>query len=204
LRNSFSDSHSLVLFHNAPEVLCALPLDTVTRIEHIEPQQVEKIGGRRTMQYHGGLLPLVTLSDAAQVEPIGDGKELAVMIANIRGHEVGLLGAMPVDVVETAAQIDQTTHRQKGVAGSTIIGDKTALIVDLYELVDAAWPEWAAQQSAMRSRARQTLGRVRGAAGRGFRFLPRPGQALPRGGWLSRAGRAGRGSRLGIAAQEPR
>jgi two-component system chemotaxis sensor kinase CheA len=147
LAEEFADSHSLVLFHNAPDVLCALPLDTVMRIEHIAPKQVETIGGRRTMQYHGGLLPLVTLADAAQVEPIGEGRELAVMIANIRGHEVGLLVAMPVDVIETAAQIDQTTHRQKGVAGSTIIQKRTALIVDLYELVDAVFPEWAAQQS---------------------------------------------------------
>jgi two-component system, chemotaxis family, sensor kinase CheA len=149
----FSDSHSLVLFHNAPDVLCALPLDTVARIEKIAPKQVETVGRRRTMQYHGGILPLVTLSDAAQVEPIGDSRELAVMIANIRGHEVGLLGAMPVDVIETAAQIDQTTHRQKGVAGSTILHDRTALIVDLYELVDAVWPEWAEQQSVAQPRS---------------------------------------------------
>ncbi|MGA2849359.1 MAG: chemotaxis protein CheW [Terracidiphilus sp.] len=149
----FTDSHSLVLFHNAPDVLCALPLDTVARIEKIAPKRVETIGGRRTMQYHGGILPLVTLSDAAQVEPIGDSKELAVMIANIRGHEVGLLGAMPVDVIETGAQIDQTTHRQKGVAGSTIINNRTALVVDLYELVDAAWPEWAAEQSVAQPRS---------------------------------------------------
>ena len=153
LEEEFSDSHSLVLFHNGPNVLCALPLDTVTRIEHIAPKQVETIGGRRTMQYHGGLLPLVTLSDSAQVEPIGDCKDLAVMIANIRGHEVGMLGAMPADVIDTDAKIDQTTHRQKGVAGSTILGDRTALIVDLYELVDAAWPEWAAQQSVEQPRS---------------------------------------------------
>jgi two-component system chemotaxis sensor kinase CheA len=153
LEEDFSDSHSLVLFQNGPNVLCALPLDTVTRIEHIAPQQVETIGGRRTMQYHGGLLPLVTLSDAAQVEPIGDCKDLAVMIANIRGHEVGMLGAMPADVVDTDAKIDQTTHRQKGVAGSTILGDRTALIVDLYELVDTAFPEWAAQQSVEQPRS---------------------------------------------------
>ena len=152
-QEEFSDSHSLVLFHNAPEVLCALPLDTVTRIEHIAPGQVETIGGRRTMQYHGGLLPLVALADAAQVKPIGETKELAVMIANIRGHEVGLLGAMPVDVIETRAQIDQTTHRQKGVAGSTIIRDRTALVADLYELVDATWPEWAAQQAVLKPRS---------------------------------------------------
>jgi two-component system chemotaxis sensor kinase CheA len=147
-QEQLTDSHSLVLFHNSPEVLCALPLDTVRRIECIQPKQMEMIGGRRTMQYNGGLLPLVTLSDAAQVEPISGAKELAVMIAKIRGHEVGLVGAMPVDVVETGAVIDQTTHRQKGVAGSTIIREQTALVVDLYELVDAAWPEWAAEKPA--------------------------------------------------------
>jgi two-component system chemotaxis sensor kinase CheA len=60
---------------------------------------------------------------------------------------------MPVDVIETRTQIDQATHRQKGVAGSTIIHGRTALIVDLYELVDATWPEWAAQQSIAQPRA---------------------------------------------------
>jgi two-component system, chemotaxis family, sensor kinase CheA len=153
LIEEFADSHSLVLFHNAPDLLCGVPLDAVTRIEHIEPRQVETFGGRRTMQYHGGLLPLITLADAARVEPIGDGEELAVMIANIRGHEVGLLGAMPVDVVETGAHIDQVTHRQKGVAGSTIIHDRTALIVDLYELVDATWPEWAVELATAQPRS---------------------------------------------------
>jgi two-component system chemotaxis sensor kinase CheA len=143
-------NQSFVLFHNSAELLCAVPLDAVTRIEQIAHKQVETIGGRRTMQYQGGLLPLVTLADTAQVEAIGDGMNLAVMIANIRGHEVGLLGAMPVDVYETNKPIDQTTHRQLGVAGSTIVRDRTALIVDLCELVDARWPEWAAQQSIAR------------------------------------------------------
>lgn len=146
-----ADSHSLVLFNNASEELCALPLDMVTRIESIMPNQVETKGGRRTMQYNGGLLPLITLADAAQVGPISDSKELAVMIARIRGHEVGLLGAMPVDVVESAAKIDQTTHRQRGIAGSTIIRGSTALVVDLYELVDATWPEWSVQSSTDQS-----------------------------------------------------
>ena len=137
---------SFVLFHNSANVLCGVPLDAVSRIEQISRKQVETIGGRRTMQYHGGLLPLVTLSDVAQVEPIGEDLKLAVMIANIHGHEVGLLGAMPVDVVESNSRIDETTHRQEGVAGSTIIRDRTALIVDLHGLVNAGWPEWAAQQ----------------------------------------------------------
>ncbi len=143
-----TDTHALLLFHNGTEQLCAVPLDTVLRIERIRPEQVENVGGRRTMQHRDGFLPLVTLSDTAQVASMDDAKELAVMISNIRGHEVGLLGAMPVDVIETNSAIDQTTHRQRGVAGSAIIRNRTALLVDLFELVDSTWPEWAAQRIA--------------------------------------------------------
>ena len=82
------------------------------------------------------------------------------MISNIRGHEVGLLGAMPVEVVETNAVIDQVTHRQRGVAGSVIIQNRTALVVDLLELVDAAWPEWAAQRAAEKPRSAKGEGPV--------------------------------------------
>ncbi len=135
-------SHSLLLFHNAPDELCATPLDIVLRIERIKPEQVETMGGRRTMQYRGAALPLVTLADVAAVKSIGDARDLAVIISSVHGREVGLLGAMPVDVVETQAVIDLTTHRQKGIAGSAIINQRTALIADLPELVDAAYPEW--------------------------------------------------------------
>ena len=157
-QEKLSDTHALLLFHNSPDELCAVPLDTVLRIEHIRPEQVETMGARRTMQYRDGFLPLVTLSDAAQVKTIGDTQDLAVMICRMRGREVGLLGAMPVDVVETNARIDQKSHRQKGIAGSAIIRDKTALITDLFELVDAAWPEWAVEQAAEQPLPTSTLG----------------------------------------------
>jgi two-component system chemotaxis sensor kinase CheA len=155
-----ADTHALLLFHNGREQLCATPLDSVSRIERIRPEQVETIGGRRTMQHRGGFLPLVTLSDAAQVDSIGDAKELAVMISNIRGHEVGLLGTMPVDVIETSSTIDQITHRQRGVAGSTIIRNRTALVVDLFELVDATWPEWGAQRESENPQPLEAEGKV--------------------------------------------
>jgi two-component system chemotaxis sensor kinase CheA len=137
-------SHSLLLFHNAPDELCALPLEAVLRIERITPEQVETKGGRRTMQYRGAALPLVTLADVAQVKPIGDTRDLAVIVSSVHGREVGLLGAMPVDVVETLAAFDLATHRQKGLAGSVIIDERTALIAELPELVDAAYPDWRA------------------------------------------------------------
>jgi two-component system chemotaxis sensor kinase CheA len=53
---------------------------------------------------------------------------------------------MPVDVVESRSAVDQRTHRQKGIAGSTIIRDRTVLLTDIYELVDAVYPEWSVEQ----------------------------------------------------------
>ena len=144
------NGHSLLLFRNAPEEHCAIPLGAVRRIERIRPEQVETAGGRRTMKYRDQSLPLVTLSDTAQVQAISGARDLAVIVSNIYGREVGLLGAMPVDVAEGSPAIDSATHRQKGIAGSTIIRGYTTLIADLVELVDAVYPEWGSKAKSRR------------------------------------------------------
>ena len=147
------ETHSLLLFHNAPNEPCAVPLERVQRIERITANRVERLGGQRTMQYRGGSLPLVMLADVVGVGPVDDAQDLVVLVFSIHGREVGLLGAMPVDVVDAQVLIDQATHRQKGIAGSALINYCTTLIVDLYELVDAIHPDWrpaiAERQSAI-------------------------------------------------------
>ncbi|MCC6489438.1 MAG: chemotaxis protein CheW [Candidatus Hydrogenedentes bacterium] len=145
------DVHSLLLFHNGPNEPCAIPLDLVQRIERIAPSQVERLGSYRTMQYRGSSLPLVALSDVASVSPVEGQEDLVVLVSSVSGHEVGLLGVMPVDVIETRTAIDQSTHRQKGISGSAILRDQTTLVVDLYELVDALHPEWASVPIAQRA-----------------------------------------------------
>ena len=139
------DSRSYLLFYNGPDEPCATPLENVVRVEKVTRRQVESIGGKRTMQYRGAFLPLVTLSDAARVNAIGEDQELVVIVARLGEREVGLLAAMPVDVIESKATIDAVTHRQTGIAGSTIIRDTTVLVADIFELARAAFPEWNLQ-----------------------------------------------------------
>jgi two-component system chemotaxis sensor kinase CheA len=50
-------------------------------------------------------------------------------------------------VVESTDAVDQTTHRQKGIAGSAIIRERTTLIADVFELVDAVYPEWGIEKA---------------------------------------------------------
>jgi two-component system chemotaxis sensor kinase CheA len=134
---------SLFLFQNGPSETCAVPLNMIRRVERIQASQVEMIGGRRTMQYRGGSLPLVTLKDAIAVNQISDSQELVVIVFTLGEREVGLLAAMPVDVVETTVAIDNTTLQQRGVSGSAIIHDKTVLMINLPELVGVVYPDWA-------------------------------------------------------------
>jgi two-component system chemotaxis sensor kinase CheA len=136
------DMHTFLTFRNSPKEVCAVPLELVSRIEQIDRSQVETIGNKRTMQYRGASLPLVTLHDAAQVNEIAPDQPLVVIVFTIGGREVGLLAAMPVDVVETNAAVDQVTLRQKGVMGSAIIKGDTIMILDIFDLVDAIHPEW--------------------------------------------------------------
>jgi two-component system, chemotaxis family, sensor kinase CheA len=143
-----ADLQSLVLFRNSAAEPCAVPLELIARIERIEAGRVEHLGSRRTMQYRGRALPLVTLADTAAVEPVDETAELIVLVAGVGGHEIGLLGSMPVDVVETRAEIDTVTHRQPGIAGSAIIAGGTTLVADLYELAAVTHPEWGPMTTA--------------------------------------------------------
>jgi len=141
-REESTDTHAFLLFNNGPEEHCAVPLGLVARIEHVDLGQIENLGGKRTMQYRGGSLPLVTLKDAVQVEQMGNDQDLVVIVFEVAGREIGLLASIPVDVIETRVEIDETTLKQVGVVGSTIINNRTTLIVDIFELVQAAHPEW--------------------------------------------------------------
>ena len=142
------ENRSFLLFYNAREELCATPLESVVRVEKVTRKQVENIGGKRTMQYRGTFLPLVTLSDVARVGSMDEEQELAVIVAKVGEREVGLLAAMPVDVIETKATLDVVTHRQTGIAGSTIMRDTTVLVADIFELAQTTFPEWNLQHAA--------------------------------------------------------
>ncbi len=134
---------SLLLFHNCPTEVCALPVDMIRRIERVQRSQIETLGGHRSMQYRGGTLPLVTLSDIATLKPIPDTQDLVVAVCTVANREVGLLASMPVDAVDARIVIDTTTLRQRGITGSAIINSKTVLMADMPELVKHAYPDWA-------------------------------------------------------------
>jgi len=144
-REESAENHAFLVFDNGPEERCAVPLSLVTRVERIAADRIEWMGGRRTMQYRGASLPLVTLADAGAGMELGSDRELVVIVFHLGGKEIGLVAAMPVDVIETSAAVDTVTLRRPGISGSAIIRDRTTLALDVHELVESAWPGWAVE-----------------------------------------------------------
>jgi two-component system chemotaxis sensor kinase CheA len=134
--------HSLLLFENAPGETCAVPIEQVSRIERVRSTQVERLGGRRTMQYRGASLPLVTLRDTASVGELSESQNWVVIVFERMGYPFGLLAAEPLDMVEATLDIDTVTLRQRGIGGSAVFKQRTILMLDMFELAEAAGPQY--------------------------------------------------------------
>ncbi len=139
---SKKDKQSLLIFRSSEEEQFAVPLNQVERIEKIRRADIEELGGKRVIQYRGGTLSLLCIDDVAMVQPIADQEDLLVIVFNTASRTVGLLAIGPIDALEIAVDIDDTTLRQPGIMGSAIIGKSTTMLVNVFEIVKTLFPEW--------------------------------------------------------------
>lgn len=142
LMRSQKDKQALLIFRNSEHEQFAVPLNQVERIEKIKRSEIEDMGGKRVMQYRGGSLALITVDDIASVHPLADQDDLLVIVFNICAKPVGLLAIGPIDAIEITSEIDGTTLKQPGIMGSIIIDGHTTMLVDVFEIVQALYPDW--------------------------------------------------------------
>ncbi len=131
---------SLLLFENALNEPCALPIEFVRRVERVLPNQIQYLGGRRSWQCGNRILPVLALSDQTGLSMLSEDQQWVVIEFERLGRTIGLLCAEPLDMVEAWIEIDQQTLRQPAIAGSAIIKGRTTLFVDLGELAASLEP----------------------------------------------------------------
>jgi two-component system chemotaxis sensor kinase CheA len=137
------DTQSLLLVCNAPNEPMAIPLDLISRIELCRTKDIKITGGRKNIQYRGGPLPLFSIDEVAEVgSPDTAGPTCYIIVFSISGKEVGIIMSEIIDIIRGTYTIDEMTHKQPGIMGSTIINEEITLLVDLYGVIDALVPEW--------------------------------------------------------------
>jgi two-component system chemotaxis sensor kinase CheA len=139
---SQKDRQSLLIFKSSESEHFAVPLNQVERIEKISRNDIEDLGGKRVMKYRGGSLSLMCINDMASVGPLADYDKLLVIVFNIAKRAVGLLAIGPIDAIEVNADIDDVTLSQPGIMGSIIIDQHTTMLVNVFEMVQALYPQW--------------------------------------------------------------
>jgi two-component system chemotaxis sensor kinase CheA len=137
-----AERQSLLMFSNCPGEHFAVPMSLISRIERVHVSQIDSVGGQQLLQYRGTSLPLLATEDLISAQQREGLEHLHVVVFGIQGRETGLIAPRLDDISEIAAELDGVTFRQPGVAGSFVLDGHLVRLLDLYELMMTANPDW--------------------------------------------------------------
>jgi two-component system, chemotaxis family, sensor kinase CheA len=117
----------------------AIPLDTVTRLEQVRTEAVEKVGNREVVQYRGAILPIVRLDRHLGAFGETDREVLEVIVYADHGRSVAIVVEEILDIVDGEAAI-RSDIDDLGLLGSAVLGDKVTELLDVRAAILAADP----------------------------------------------------------------
>jgi two-component system chemotaxis sensor kinase CheA len=117
----------------------AIPLDTVTRLEQVRAEAVEKVGNREVVQYRGAILPIVRLDRHLGAYGDSEREVLEVIVYADHGRSVAIVVEEILDIVDGEAAI-RSDIDDLGLLGSAVLGDKVTELLDVRAAILAADP----------------------------------------------------------------
>jgi len=119
----------------------AIPLSSVTRLEHIPAARVEHVGSREAVQYRGAILPLLRLDRHLGSMTEREGDDLVVVVYSADGRSVAIVVDEIVDIVEGEAEVHSDID-DHGLLGSAVIRDRIIELLDVRAAILAADPRF--------------------------------------------------------------
>ena len=152
-----NDLQKLLVINNGTEENYSMMLKNVLRVERISCDQIKHVGSTRSCEIDGKSIALFTVDDAADVEPLKIEGNLAVILFEVLGRQVGLLTKEIVDSLEVEVEFEEFPYKQPGIFGSTYINDKLCLLIDCFTLVSSQKPQWVDQSNIINENKPDTL-----------------------------------------------
>ncbi|MGX5654953.1 chemotaxis protein CheA [Geodermatophilus nigrescens] len=121
----------------------AIPLDTVTRLEQVRTESVERVGNREVVQYRGAILPIVRLDRHLGAYGTSDREVLKVIVYSDHGRSVAIVVEEILDIVDGGAAV-RSDIDDLGLLGSAVLGDKVTELLDVRAAILAADPAFYA------------------------------------------------------------
>ncbi|GAB3195366.1 hypothetical protein GCM10027261_15470 [Geodermatophilus arenarius] len=121
----------------------AIPLDTVTRLEQVRAEAVERVGNREVVQYRGAILPIVRLDRHLGAYGTSEREVLEVIVYSDHGRSVAIVVEEILDIVDGGAAV-RSDIDDMGLLGSAVLGDKVTELLDVRAAILAADPAFYA------------------------------------------------------------
>jgi two-component system chemotaxis sensor kinase CheA len=126
-----SKKSSVLLFHNHPEELFAVPLQSLTRIEAFDLSSIEKIGEEEYVNLRGDAIPLIRLDRCLSARPFPpETREGYLIVPNDACGRAGILASQIVDTVEAPIPSSKDPEAQAGRIGSVILNNRLTQFLD--------------------------------------------------------------------------
>jgi len=130
---------TLLVFKGGGGGFKAVPLSLVTRLEEIEGDKVEWLGGRPLIQYRGRLMPLVPADDGIAIKTEG---RQALVVFSDGERAMGLVVDEIVDIVEERLDIEIAADRSD-LIGSAVLRGRATDIINIAHFLPMAYDDWA-------------------------------------------------------------
>ena len=132
------DRRELILFANAESEQFAVDLAQIVRLEKIDAEDIERIGGSEYMQHLGKGLPLIRLENEISVSAIAECSEYYVLIPSGNGSSGGILASRVIDTVDIEIMLDESKDDPPSVYGRALIQGKLTTILNAEKLLASA------------------------------------------------------------------
>lgn len=110
----------------------AIRLSSVSRLEEVHAETIEKTGRQQVVQYRGEIMPLVSISEYGQVEP-DDSGSISIVVFNDGRRNIGVVVGRIVDIVNDSQDAPANVSGRSDDT-TRIIAGRVTRVVDLSEL----------------------------------------------------------------------
>ena len=144
-----NDTQYMLLFSNHESEHFAVTMDIVSRIDRIQADQIDTVGGHELLKVQDETMPLIRLENTITARPSEPTDRLYVIVYEAAGKEVGLVAPCLQDIRDVTTCIDEVTLTERGVIGSMVLEEKTTRFIDLFQVAEIAHPEWFEKQEVV-------------------------------------------------------
>jgi two-component system chemotaxis sensor kinase CheA len=130
-----AEKQTVLLFQYGPREQFAVPLVMIRRIEEVRVSHFERVGEREFVTLQGRSVRVLRLDRFLRISPAPEQEVIFLLLPKNLKQPVGILLSRLLDTHRLSIQLDES-HREDGVMGTAIVGERMTLFLDLFRLGD--------------------------------------------------------------------